>query len=105
MLASASQSIPEEVIHKLGYQNTEDFLRIQVRHALEQKISYYQSRVDFYEKKYGMSLGEFHRRVVDPSDPVLAKFGITEKENDDFDWDDATDFVQLYTADLRQIRP
>jgi len=99
------QSVPEAVIHDLGYQNTDDFLRVQVRHALEQKISYYQSRVDFYQHKYGMTLDEFQQRVIDQTDPALAKFGIIEKENDDFDWDDASDFVRIYTADLQQIRP
>lgn len=105
MLASANPPVPEAVIHHLGYRNTDDFLRVQVRHALEQKISYYQSRVDFYEKKYGMSLDEFLRRVIDSEDPALTKFGVIEKENDDFDWDDALDFVRIYTADLHQIRP
>lgn len=105
MLASARSSVPEEVIRNLGYQSTDDFLRVQVRHALEQKISYYQSRIDVYEKKYGMSLDEFHRRIVNQSDVVLSKFGITEREDDDFDWDDASDFVAIYAADLLQIRP
>lgn len=105
MVTPANPAIPEAVIHHLGYRDTDDFLRVQVRHALEQKISYYQSRVDFYEKKYGMPLDDFHRRVIDPEDPILSKFGIIEKENDDFDWDDAIDFVQIYTADLSQIRP
>lgn len=72
---------------------------------MEQKISYYQSRVDFYEHKYGMTLDEFHRRVTDQTDPSLSKFGIVERETDDFDWDDASDFVRIYTADLHQIRP
>ncbi len=105
MLASASPSVPEEVIHNLGYQNTDDFLRVQVRNALEQKISYYQSRIDFYEKKYRMSLDEFHQRVTNPTDPILSKFGVVERENDDFDWEDALDFVGIYTANLLQIRP
>ncbi|MFD2571383.1 hypothetical protein ACFSUS_12110 [Spirosoma soli] len=105
MSASVGQSVPEAIIHDLGYQNIDDFLRVQVRHVLEQKINYYQSRIDFYQQKYGMSIDEFHSRVVDQNDPVLSKFGVSEKENDDFDWDDAIDFVRIYTADLRQIRP
>ena len=105
MSTFVSQSVPEAVIHDLGYQNTDDFLRVQVRHALEQKISYYQSRIDFYEHKYGMTLDEFHQRVTDQTNSTLSKFGVTEKEDDDFDWDDASDFVRIYTADLHQIRP
>jgi hypothetical protein len=105
MSVSAGQSVPEEVIHSLGYQNTDDFLRIQARQALEQRISYYQSRVDVYEQKYGMGLDEFHQRVTNSSDPILSKFGVIEKENDDFSWDDATDFVRIYADNLRRIRP
>lgn len=105
MLASASPSVPETVIHNLGYQNTDDFLRVQVRRALEQKISYYQSRIDFYEKKYGMPFVDFRRRVTDPTDSMMSKFGLIEKENDDLDWDDALDFVYIFSTDLQQVRP
>ena len=105
MLASTNQSVPEAVLRNLGYQNTDDFLRTQARHVLEQKISYYQSRVDFYQHKYSMSLDEFYQRVIDQNDSVLSGFGVLEKENDDVDWDDAVDFVRIYTADLHQIRP
>jgi len=105
MTAAISPSVPEAVIITLGYQNTDDFLRVQVRRALEEKINYYQSRIDFYEQKYGMSLDTFHNRITDEADPVLSKFGIIEKENDDFDWDDAVDFVRIYTENLGQIRP
>jgi hypothetical protein len=105
MSVSAGQSVPEEVIHALGYQNTDDFLRIQARQALEQKISYYQSRVDFYEQKYGMRLDEFHQRAINSSDPELSKFSVIEKENDDFAWDDALDFVRIYADNLRRVRP
>lgn len=105
MLASASPSVPEAVIRDLGYQSIDDFLRVQVRHALEQKISYYQSRIDFYEQKYGMSFEQFRHRVTDANDSVLTNYGSIEKEDDDINWDDALDFVGIYAADLRQIRP
>ncbi|MBC7571519.1 MAG: hypothetical protein H7319_17585 [Spirosoma sp.] len=105
MSVAISPSVPEAVIIALGYQNTDDFLRIQVRRALSEKISYYQSRIDFYEQKYGMTLIEFHGRVSNQDDSVLSKFSIAEKETDDFDWDDALDFVRIYTDNLRQIRP
>ena len=68
-------------------------------------MSYYQSRVDYYQHKYGMNFTEFRRRVVDKDDPQLLKFGIIEKEDDDNDWEDAIDFLDDYLTALIQIQP
>ena len=105
MIAPVSNSPLERVIQNLGYRSTDDFLHIQLRNVLEQKVAYYQSRIDFFEHKYGMSFDEFRQRVVDKSDSALARFSVIEKENDDNDWDDAIDFLNDYTAYLHQIRP
>ncbi|AQG81113.1 hypothetical protein [Spirosoma montaniterrae] len=105
MTAYANLSVSEDIIRDLGYQTIDDFLRIQARRALEQKISYYQSRVDFYERKYGMSFTEFRQRIQNAADETLAPFSVIEKEDDDNDWDDALDFIRIYTADLLRIRP
>lgn len=105
MIAPVSQSPLERVIQNLGYRSTDDFLHIQLRNVLEQKIAYYQSRIDFFQQKYAMSFDEFRQRVVDKSDSTLSRFGVIEKENDDNDWDDAIDFLTDYTAYLHQIRP
>ncbi|MBD2753681.1 hypothetical protein [Spirosoma validum] len=105
MVAPVSQSPLERVIQNLGYRSTDDFLHIQLRNVLEQKIAYYQSRIDFFQKKYEMNFDEFRQRVVDKSDSTLSRFGIIEKENDDNDWDDAIDFLTDYTTYLHQIRP
>lgn len=105
MVAPVSSSPLERVIQNLGYRSTDDFLHIQLRNVLEQKIAYYQSRIDFFQKKYGMNFDEFRQRVVDQSDNALAHFGIIEKENDDNDWDDAIDFLTDYRNYLHQIRP
>lgn len=103
MVAPASPL--ESVIQQLGYRSTDDFLRIQLRSVLAQKIAYYQSRIDFFEQKYDMKFDEFRRRVISPTDVELARFGVIEKENDDNDWDDAIDFLADYAAYLHQIRP
>lgn len=105
MIAPVSKSPLERVIQNLGYRSTDDFLHIQLRNVLEQKIAYYQSRVDFFEQKYGMNFSEFRHRVVNKSDTALARFGVIEKENDDNDWDDALDFSADYTNCLHQLRP
>lgn len=100
-----SGSVLDRIVQQLGYRSADDFLYIQLRHVLEQKIAYYQSRIDFFEQKYGMGFDEFRQRVPDKSDPRLTQFGMIEKENDDHDWDDAIDFLADYTDCLRQIRP
>ncbi len=68
-------------------------------------MAYYQSRIDYYQQKYGMDFAEFRRRVVDKADPQLLKFGIIEKEDDDNDWEDAIDFLDDYLAALTHIQP
>ncbi|GAB3022417.1 hypothetical protein [Spirosoma pulveris] len=105
MTAPASKSSLERVIQNLGYRSTDDFLHIQLRNVLEQKIAYYQSRIDFFQQKYGMDFATFRRLVVDKSDSSLTRFGAIEKETDDNEWDDAIDFLDDYTTYLRQIRP
>lgn len=93
------------VIQHLGYRSADDFLHIQLRNVVEQKVAHYQGRVDFFRQKYDMDFDEFRQRVVDKSDSVLSRFAIIEKENDDNDWDDALDFLADYTDCLHQIRP
>lgn len=103
MVAPASSL--DRIVQHLGYRSADDFLHIQLRNVLEQKIAYYQSRIDFFEQKYGMTFDEFQQRVVDKSDTILSRFGVIEKENDDNDWDDALDFLTDYTDCLHQLRP
>ena len=95
----------EQVVQNLGYRSTDDFVHIQLRNVLEQKIAYYQSRIDYFQQKYGMNFKEFRERVIDKNDSVLSRFGTIEKENDDNDWDNAIDFLGDYTDYLQQIRP
>ena len=68
---TAPSSPLENVIQQLGYRSADDFLHIQLRNVLEQKIAYYQSRIDFFRRKYDMSFDEFRRRVVDEKDPLI----------------------------------
>jgi hypothetical protein len=105
MIAYSAYPSLEQVVQNLGYRSTDDFVHIQLRNLLEQKIAYYQSRIDYFQQKYGMNFDEFRQRVVDKSDPVLSRFGVVEKEKDDNDWDDAINFLADYVDYLQQIRP
>lgn len=105
MTASSATDRLDSLAQSLGYRSVSDFTRIQLRHAVEQKMAYYQSRIDYYQQKYGMDFVEFRRRVVDKTDSHLSKFGIIEKEDNDNNWEDAIDFLDDYSAALTQIRP
>lgn len=95
----------EEVVHSLGFQNVFEFTKNHVQSAIREKIAYYQSRVDFFEKKYKMNFKEFVNRVSDSTDEALSKFGVFEKEDDHNNWDDAVEFVQLYSHKMQQLLP
>ena|GEM_PF-739488 len=95
----------EDIVHGLGFKSVFDFTKNHVQSAIREKITYYQSRVDFFEKKYGINFQEFSNRVSNTDDFALSKFGIIEKEDDYNDWDDALDFVHIYSQKLQQIIP
>jgi hypothetical protein len=93
----------EELAHGLGFKSAFDFTKNQIRNVTLQKIAYYQSQIDTFEKKYGMNFEEFRIRVIDKNDMILSKFGIIEKEEDDNEWEDAIDFVQIYSQKLKRV--
>ncbi len=93
----------EELAQGLGFQSVFDFTKNQIRNVTLQKIAYYQSRIDSFEKKYNMTFGEFRKAVIDDTNLKLSEFGIIEKEDDDNDWEDATDFVEIYSQKLQRV--
>ncbi len=86
----------EEAAHALGYQSAIAFAQIELRNRAAQKLAHYKSRIELYEQKYGMTHDEFKVRVVNPADISLKRFGIIEKEDDDFEWEDAIYMAQSY---------
>ncbi len=104
MTAPLSTDRLDSLAQSLGYRSLSDFTRIQLRHAVEQKMAYYQSRIDYYQQKYGMDFAEFRRRVVDKTDSHLSRFGIIEKEDDDMEWELGIEMVQGYADELQVLR-
>lgn len=92
--------ILEETAHALGYQSAIAFTHIELRSRAAQKLSFYQSRIDLYEQKYGMAYEQFKMHVKNLSDHELKRFGIIEKEDDDFEWEDAVYMVRSYQRKL-----
>ena len=93
----------EEVAHALGYRSALDFTRIKLEQMASQKLIYFKSRVELYEQKYGMTFNLFSQRVSDKDDILLKHFGIFEKEDDSFDWDDSLHSVQFYQQQLTAL--
>lgn len=103
MIAGKFHETLQEAVHALGYQNITDFVRIQTASQLAQKAVYYQSRVELYEQKYGMNYDEFMQRATNQEDVQLKPFGIIEKEDDSFDWDDSIHSFQYYKQRLDAV--
>ncbi|MCY7349662.1 MAG: hypothetical protein LH606_03230 [Cytophagaceae bacterium] len=103
MVSSEHTETLKKVIHTLGYADVDTFARVHAIRRLEKKISYCQSRVDFYEQRYGMDYAAFVSRVINREDPILGRFGTLEKEDDGSDWEDSLYFVQSFTDQLRAI--
>ena len=54
-MMTATQYTIENLVKDLGYSSVDDFTRIQARNLLIQRISYFQSRIDLFTKKYSMT--------------------------------------------------
>lgn len=93
----------EDLAHGLGFRSVFDFSKHQLRDATLQKIAFYQNQINSFEKKYGMKFNEFRTRIIDKTDPILSQFGIFEKEDDDNNWEDSIDFIEIYSQKLLRV--
>lgn len=84
-----------QTIQGLGYASVVDFAREQTKGILQQKIAYYQSRIDFFEQKYGLNFTEFCEQFEH-----IKPHTILEKEDDSIGWETAIDVVNAYHKDL-----
>lgn len=91
---SAETDILTQIIQGLGYTSLIDFAREQTKGILQQKIAYYQSRVDFFEQKYGLSFGQFCEQF-----DQIRPYSLLEKENDSLLWETAIDVIDAYKTD------
>jgi hypothetical protein len=87
----------EKAIYQLGYSSVNEFAEKNIKREFSDRVAFYTAIVENFEKKYGMKYEEFSKRVIDTNDAVLSKFGIIEKENDDFEWNDAVDLIEDYS--------
>ena len=97
-MMTAAQYTIENLVKDFGYTSVEDFTRIQARNLLMQRIAYFQSRIDFFTKKYSMTYKEFEEKWHD-----LTSFGIIEKEDDGQDWETSLEMTTLYDKKLTDL--
>jgi hypothetical protein len=84
-----------QTVQGWGYANVEVFAKEQAKNILQQKIAYYQSRIDFFEQKYALKFTEFCDKFSS-----IKNHGVIEKEDDSMVWETALDVVESYKRDL-----
>ena len=47
-----------QTVQGWGYANVDVFAKEQAKNILQQKIAYYQSRIDFFEQKYALNFAK-----------------------------------------------
>jgi hypothetical protein len=91
------------LLKNLGYEDVNQFVISQSKRILTEKMQLLQKQIENYEQKYGMDYQEFVVRVKIANDPILHKFSIIEKENDDNAWEDTLSFIELYQKRLQEL--
>ena len=90
--------ILSQTIQSWGYANVEVFTKEQAKNILQQKIAYYQSRIDFFEQKYALNFAEFCEKFSS-----IKNHSIIEKEDDSMVWETSLDVVRVYKKDLMAL--
>ena len=68
------------------------------KNILQQKIAYYQSRIDFFEQKYALNFTVFCDKFSS-----IKNHSIIEKEDDSMIWETSLDVVESYKKDLMAL--
>jgi hypothetical protein len=84
-----------QTVQSWGYANVDVFAKEQAKGILQQKIAYYQSRIDFFEQKYALKFTEFCDKFSS-----IKNHGVIEKEDDSMVWETALDVVERYKKDV-----
>jgi hypothetical protein len=87
----------EELARKFDFDESVivSFENEKTKNILQQKIAYYQSRIDFFEQKYALKFSEFCEKFSS-----IKNHSITEKEDDSMIWETSLDVVESYKKDL-----
>ncbi len=98
MAAQIEFEILSQTVQGWGYANVDVFAKEQAKSILQQKTAYYQSRIDFFEQKYGLNFSEFCDKFSS-----IKNHSMTEKEDDSMIWETSIDVVESYKKDLMAL--
>ena len=98
MITQTGFEVLSQTVQSWGYANVDVFAKEQAKGILQQKIAYYQSRVDYFEQKYGLKFTEFCEKFSS-----IKNHGIIEKEDDSMVWETSLDVVESYKKDLMSL--
>ncbi len=95
MATSLGFEILNQTVQGWGYANVDVFAKEQAKGILQQKIAYYQSRIDFFEQKYALKFTDFYDKFSS-----IKNHSITEKEDDSMVWETSMDVIESYKKDF-----
>jgi hypothetical protein len=91
MTSNSMSNTLDSTIQSWGYSSVEAFAIEQAKNILQQKMAYYQSQINYFEQKYGLSFEQFCAEF-----DKITNHSIVEKEDDSIHWETATDVFQSY---------
>lgn len=98
MMSAVQEQQITKTIRSLGYTDVWDFALKQAQMLMREKIAYYQSRIDYFEGKYGMNYATFCEKFHQIRHPDLF-----EREDDSIEWDAAIAAVQAFSRDTLEL--
>jgi hypothetical protein len=98
IMSELQEQILTQTIQGFGYPDVMSFAREQALQRIREQIVHYQSRVRFFEEKYGMNYEEFCAKFHEIATPSLF-----EREDDSMEWDTALDVIGEYERDARLL--
>lgn len=88
----------DRTIHSWGYNTVQQFATEQAKNILQQKIAYYNSKVDYFQQKYGFNFSEFCLKFND-----IKNHSLFEKEDDSIIWETSEDVLLSYKTELEAL--
>ena len=98
MATSLGFEILNQTVQGWGYANVDVFAKEQAKNILQQKIAYYQSRIDFFEQKYALKFTDFYDKFSS-----INNHSVIKKEDDSIIWETSLDVVESYKKDLMAL--
>jgi hypothetical protein len=97
-MTTSGFDVLSQTVQSWGYANVNAFAKEQAKGILQQKIAYYQNRIDFFEQKYASKFTEFCDKFSS-----IKNHSISEKEDDSMIWETSLDVVESYKKELMAL--